>query len=321
MMKPKQIGILSSVLTLIAIMSVTPAFGQSSMPGMSDQNMGTMTTMGQMSYDVTVGGKHFNMMISSTGKLPTNPQFNEEQKSVSFDVSGISSQDFVHYEIAMPTDLLSGNLTVNLGGIPVKAISEVNDSSTAIHITVPSSFVKSNNIPDSTTLTITGTQAPAPAATGQHCLDGGTLDCLRSGVRDARGERGPGSGRGRQGVATARIQAQAGPGQLAAAVAASAQRLRARLAAGFAARCRRLACQRHRRHRRGGSPATIAGSLVRGPVAGRSARGGGRRHPRQALHLAVPAAAREPPRRLDPFRRRLAPRWARCSTSARTRAS
>lgn len=158
-MIPKQAGALSSVLILVAIMSAAPAFGQSSMSGMSDQNMRTMTTMSQMSYDVTVGGKHFNMMISSTGKLPTNPQFNEEQKSVSFDVSGISSQDFVHYEIAMPTDLLSGNLTVNLGGIPVKAISEVNDSSTAIHITVPSSFVKSNNIPDSTTLTITGTQA------------------------------------------------------------------------------------------------------------------------------------------------------------------
>lgn len=158
-MKPKQIGILSSVLTLIAIISATPAFGQSSMSGMSDQNMGTMTTMGQMSYDVTVGGKHFNVMISSTGKLPTNPQFSEEQKSISFDVSGITSQDLVHYEVTMPTDLLSGNLTVSLGGMQVKAIAEVNGSSTAVHINVPSSFVKSNNIADSTTLTITGTQA------------------------------------------------------------------------------------------------------------------------------------------------------------------
>ena len=158
-MKPKQIGILSSVLTLIAIISATPAFGQSSMSGMSDQNMVTMTTMNQMSYDVTVGGNHFNMIISSTGKLPTNPQFSEEQKSVSFDVSAITSQDFVHYEVTMPTDLLSGNLTVSLGGIPVKAISEVNGSSTAIHITVPSSFVKNNSIPDSTTLAIVGIQA------------------------------------------------------------------------------------------------------------------------------------------------------------------
>lgn len=98
-------------------------------------------------------------MISSTGNLPTNPQFSKEQKSISFDVSGITSQNFVHYEITMPTELLSGNLTVSLGGIPIKAVSEVNGSSTAIHITVPSSFVKSNGIPDSTTLTIVGTQA------------------------------------------------------------------------------------------------------------------------------------------------------------------
>lgn len=154
----RQIGTLPIVLTLVAIIPTAPAFGQSSMSGMSDQSMGNMS-MDQMSYDVMAGGKHFNMMVISTGNLPTNPKFSEEQKSVSFDVSGITSQDFVHYEITMPTDLLSGNLTVSLGGIPVKVISEVNSSSTAIHITVPSSFVKSNNILDSTTLTIAGTQA------------------------------------------------------------------------------------------------------------------------------------------------------------------
>ena len=156
-MKPTQTGLLLAVLILVAIILV-PAFGQSSMSGMSDQSMGNMA-MGQMQYDVMGGGKHFTVMISSTGKLPTNPQFSEEQKSISFDVSGITLQDFVHYEVTMPTDLLSGNLTVSLGGIPVKAISEVNGSSTAIHITVPSSFVKSNSMPDFTTLTIVGTQA------------------------------------------------------------------------------------------------------------------------------------------------------------------
>lgn len=153
---PKQTGALSSVLILVAIMSAAPAFAQSSMSGMSDQSM---ENMGQMSYNVISEGKNFTVMISSTGKLPTNPQFSEEQKSISFDVSGITLQDFVHYEVTIPTDLLSGNLTVSLGGIPVKSISEVNGSSTAIHITVPSSFVKNNSIPDSTTLTIVGTQA------------------------------------------------------------------------------------------------------------------------------------------------------------------
>lgn len=154
----KQTGTISVILTIITIVSISPAFAQSSMSGMSNQSMGSMA-MDQMSYDVMAGEKHFNMTISSTGKLPANPRFSEEQKSISFDVSGISSQDFVHYEVAIPTDLLSGNLTVSLGGIPVKAISEMNGSLTAIHITVPSSFVKSNNIPDSTTLVITGTQA------------------------------------------------------------------------------------------------------------------------------------------------------------------
>ncbi|HZS73513.1 MAG TPA: hypothetical protein VFA69_03310 [Candidatus Nitrosotalea sp.] len=156
-MKPKQTGALSSVLTLVAVMLAAPAFGQSSMSGMSDQNMGNMV-IDQMLYNVKVGEKNFKIIISSTGKLPTNPQFNEEKKSISFAVSGITSQDFVHYEVTMPTDLLSGNLTVSLGGVQVKAISEVNGSSASIHITVPSSFVKNNNISDSTTLTIAGTQ-------------------------------------------------------------------------------------------------------------------------------------------------------------------
>lgn len=154
----KQTGALSSVLILVAIMSAAPAFAQNSMSGMSDQSTGNMS-MGQMSYNVISEGKNFTVMISSTGKLPTNPQFSEEQKSIIFDVSGITLQDFVHYEVTMPTELLSGNLTVSLGEIPVKSISEVNGSSTAIHITVPSSFVKNNSIPDSTTLTIVGTQA------------------------------------------------------------------------------------------------------------------------------------------------------------------
>ncbi|HJT10440.1 MAG TPA: hypothetical protein VJ771_06630 [Candidatus Nitrosotalea sp.] len=157
-MNHPQVGVLSTVLTLVLIMSIAPTFGQSSMSGMSDQSMGNLS-MGQMSYDVAAGGKHFNVMISSTGKLPTNPQFDMQKKSIAFDVSGITSQDFVHYEVTMPTDLLSGNLTVSLGGMQVKAIAEVNGSSTAVHINVPSSFVKSNNIADSTTLTITGTQA------------------------------------------------------------------------------------------------------------------------------------------------------------------
>ena len=157
-MRPKQTFTISSILTLVAVMSAAPAFGQSSMSGMSDQSMGNMS-MGQMSYDVTAGEKIFKIMISSTGKLPTNPHFNMQHKRISFDVSGITSQDLVHYEVTIPTDLLSGNLTVSLGTMEVKAIAEVNGSSTAVHINVPSSFVKSNNIADSTTLAITGTQA------------------------------------------------------------------------------------------------------------------------------------------------------------------
>ena len=157
-MKSKQTGLLALVLALIVIILTVPAFGQSSMSGMSNQSMRNMT-MGEMAYKVVVEGKNFTVMISSTGKLPTNPQFSEEQKSISFGVSGITSQDFVHYEVIMPTNLLRGNLTVSLGGIPVKTIPEVNDSSTVIHITVSSSFVKNNNISDSTTLVIAGTQA------------------------------------------------------------------------------------------------------------------------------------------------------------------
>lgn len=145
------------VVTLATLWAATPAFGYN-MPSMSDQNMGNMS-MKEMSYDVMAGGKNFKMMITSTGTLPINPKFSEEQKSITFNVSGITSQDFVHYEITIPTKMLSGNLTVALGSVQVKAIADVNDSSTTIHINVPSSFVKSNNIADSTTLTITGTQA------------------------------------------------------------------------------------------------------------------------------------------------------------------
>ncbi len=160
-MNLKQGNALSAVLTLTVIMSAAPVFGQSSMGNMPNQSMGSMggMTMSQMSYNVMAGGKNFALTVSSEGKLPTNPQFNEMLKSISFDVSGITSQDFVHYEIMIPVDLLSGNLTTTLGGVQVKSIAEVNGSLNVVHITVPSSFVKSNNIADSTTLVIAGTQA------------------------------------------------------------------------------------------------------------------------------------------------------------------
>ncbi len=160
-MSRKRASALAFVLTLVAIISATPTFGQSSMSGMSDQNMGSMgnMSMSQRSYNVTAARKNFTVLVGTNGKLATNPSFNETQKSIIFSVSGIFSQAFVHYEIMIPADLLGGNLTTTLGGVQLKPVTEVNGSLIAVHITVPNSFVTSNNISDSTTLTIGGTQA------------------------------------------------------------------------------------------------------------------------------------------------------------------
>jgi len=53
---------------------------------------------------------------------------------------------------------MSGNFTVMLGNSHVKSVSEVNETFTTLHINIPSSFVKSNNIGDSS-MTIMGTEA------------------------------------------------------------------------------------------------------------------------------------------------------------------
>ncbi len=133
-------------------------FAQNMNMSMSDQNMGSMT-MSQMTYDVMVNNENYTMSITSNGKLPTSVHFNQDVKIISFDATGLTSTALIHYEVRIPTNLMSGNFTVMLGNSQVKSVSEVNDTFTTLHINIPSSFVKSHNIGDSSTLTIMGTEA------------------------------------------------------------------------------------------------------------------------------------------------------------------
>lgn len=134
------------------------AFAQSMNMSMSDQNMGSMA-MSQMTYDVMAADKNYQVSITSNGKLPASVHFNQDMKSVIFDVSGLTSTNLIHYEVRIPNELLNGNFTVMLGNSQVKSVPESNDTFTTFHINVPASFVKSNNIGDSSTLTIMGTKA------------------------------------------------------------------------------------------------------------------------------------------------------------------
>jgi len=132
---------------------------------MSDQNMGSMT-MSQMTYDVMINNENYTVSVTSNGKLPSSVHFNQDTKSISFDATGLTSSDLIHYEVRIPTSLMNGNFTVMLGNSQVKSVSEANDTVTTFHINIPSSFVKSNNIGDSSTLTIMGTEAIPEFPTG-----------------------------------------------------------------------------------------------------------------------------------------------------------
>lgn len=125
---------------------------------MSNQNMGSMA-MSQMTYDVMADDKNYKVSITSNSKLPASVHFNPDTKSVSFDAAGLASTDLIHYEVRIPVDLLNGNFTVMLGNSQVKSVPEGNETFTTFHINIPSSFVKSHNIGDSSTLTIMGTNA------------------------------------------------------------------------------------------------------------------------------------------------------------------
>lgn len=134
------------------------AFAQNMSMNMSDQNMGSMA-MSQMTYDVMFNNENYTVSVTSNGKLPTSVHFNQNSKSISFDAVGLTSSNLIHYEVGIPTNLLNGNFTVMLGNSHVKSVPDGNDTFTTFHINVPSSFVKSNNIGDSSTLTIMGTEA------------------------------------------------------------------------------------------------------------------------------------------------------------------
>jgi len=125
---------------------------------MSDQNMGSMA-MSQMTYDVMSDNQNYTVSVTSNGKLPASVHFNQDVKIISFDAVGLASTDLIHYEVRIPTNLMNENFTVMLGNSQVKSVSEANDTFTTLHINIPSSFVKSNNIGDSSTLIIMGTEA------------------------------------------------------------------------------------------------------------------------------------------------------------------
>lgn len=141
------------------------AFAQNMNMGMSDQNMNSMT-MNQMTYDVMVNNENYTISISSNGKLPASVHFNQDTKSISFGATGLASTDLIHYEVRIPTNLMNGNFTAMLGNSQVKSISEANDTFTTLHINIPSSFIKSNNIGDSSMLTIMGTEVIPEFPTG-----------------------------------------------------------------------------------------------------------------------------------------------------------
>jgi predicted secreted protein with PEFG-CTERM motif len=123
--------------------------------GMNMKNM----TMTQMSYTVMAGNTSYQVTVASSATLPNSVKFNQDQKSINFDVSGLTTRYLFHYEVTIPSDLLSGNFTATCAGYPLKIIAVPNSTSTTIHINIPSSFVKANGISDSTTIMVMGTQA------------------------------------------------------------------------------------------------------------------------------------------------------------------
>lgn len=126
------------------------------MSGMS--NMKNMI-MSHMTYDIMVGGQSVKVMVGSIGDLPKSVQFNQDQKSISFDASGLTTKDLSHYDVTIPDVLLSGNFTVTINGKSIKSIAVPNENSTTIHITIPNSYVKENSVGDSATITLAGTTA------------------------------------------------------------------------------------------------------------------------------------------------------------------
>ncbi len=127
--------------------------------GMSAMSNMKNMTMSQMMYDIMVGGKSFKVMVLSNGDLPKGVQFNQDQKTISFDGSGLTTKDLSHYEVTIPDVLLSGNFTVTIDDKSIKSIAVPNETSTTIHINIPSSYVKENSIGDSATITLAGTTA------------------------------------------------------------------------------------------------------------------------------------------------------------------
>ena len=126
------------------------------MSGMS--NMKNMI-MSHITYDIMVGGQSFKVMVGSNGDLPKSVQFNQDQKSISFDASGLTTKDFSHYDITISDVLLSGNFTATIDGKSIKTITVPNEASATVHIIIPSSYVKGNSIGDSATITFAGTTA------------------------------------------------------------------------------------------------------------------------------------------------------------------
>ena len=115
--------------------------------------------MSHMTYDIMVGGQSFKVMIGSNGDLPKSAQFNQDQKTISFDASGLTTKDLSHYEVTISDVFLSGNFTATIDGKSIKTITVPNESSATIHIIIPSSYVKENSIGDSASITLAGTTA------------------------------------------------------------------------------------------------------------------------------------------------------------------
>lgn len=172
-MQSKPMGTLFGVLTLAIVTIAPPAFAATTLIQMSSGGMSEMSgqnsSMGQMSmenmtmnqkvYQVNANGTTFQVIVGSNGDLPDNIQFDQDKRSLIFDAVGLTSRNLIHYEITVPTTLLSENFTVYLGGVHVTALPVANDTSTTIHITIPNSFIKTNNLSDSATLTVVATQA------------------------------------------------------------------------------------------------------------------------------------------------------------------
>jgi|GEM_PF-5022242 len=125
--------------------------------GMSSMSNMKNLIMSHMTYDIMVGEQSFKVMFGSNFDLPKSAQFNQDQKTISFDASGLTTKDLSHYEVTIPNVLLSGNFTATIDGKSIKTITVPNESSATVHIIIPSSYVKENSIGDSATITLAGT--------------------------------------------------------------------------------------------------------------------------------------------------------------------